>query len=215
MADEPGISRGQCAEYCGGAACADVVLRRRAEPRRSSQPGSPARRAGAAAGRARPQRAGEALFLASGCGACHAVRGTAATGRSAPTSPMSAAGIRLPPRTLPNDAGSLRRAGSATTSTSSPRTCMPPYGIFTDARARRPRRLSRRAWNEHRRRPAESTQLPNPAPRPAGELEELQRIWATPQGLADRSPPSTTRSSASSISAPPSCSSCWPACSRF
>lgn len=76
-ADETGVLRGQCAEYCGGPhalmafftvvetpdAFAAWAERQRAE---ASAPADPflAR--------------GRALFLASGCGGCHAVRGTGA-----------------------------------------------------------------------------------------------------------------------------------------
>ena len=40
--------------------------------------------AGAARPSSEPERRGQALFLAAGCGACHAVRGTAATGTIGP-----------------------------------------------------------------------------------------------------------------------------------
>jgi cytochrome c oxidase subunit II len=80
-AAQPGVFRGQCAEYCGGAHALmaleviampagdfDAWLGAEAEP---AAPG--ARRA-----------PGEDLFLAVGCGACHSIRGTTAAGRIGP-----------------------------------------------------------------------------------------------------------------------------------
>ncbi|MGJ0484566.1 MAG: cytochrome c oxidase subunit II [Methylomicrobium sp.] len=80
MADKPGIVRGQCAEYCGGAhalmafyavamapADYDVWLaKERADVKSASK------------------KEGEGLFLASGCGGCHTVRGTSADGKAGP-----------------------------------------------------------------------------------------------------------------------------------
>ena len=79
MADRPGVLRGQCAEYCGGAH-ALMALPVIAVPadefdawliRQAAFPPEPAT--------AHEQR-GKALFLAAGCGACHAIRGTSANG---------------------------------------------------------------------------------------------------------------------------------------
>jgi cytochrome c oxidase subunit II len=82
-AERPGIYRGQCAEYCGGphalmafevmampAADYAAWLRRAAEP--------------AMAPASEPARQGNSLFLATGCGACHTVRGTSAAGTLGP-----------------------------------------------------------------------------------------------------------------------------------
>jgi cytochrome c oxidase subunit 2 len=79
-AETPGLRRGQCAEYCGGAHALmaftvlalepdkyEARLRALAEPAASSR-----------------DRQGEAVFLRTGCGGCHAVRGTAAAGLSGP-----------------------------------------------------------------------------------------------------------------------------------
>jgi cytochrome c oxidase subunit 2 len=83
QADQAGVYRGQCAEYCGGphalmafemiampADAFDNWLRAQAGP--SAPPET---------GRATD---GARLFLASGCGACHTVRGTSATGAIGP-----------------------------------------------------------------------------------------------------------------------------------
>lgn len=78
----PGVYRGQCAEYCGGphALMALQVIAmppdehaawlKRAAPPPSSRSGD--------------HNHGQSLFLATGCGACHTVRGTAATGTIGP-----------------------------------------------------------------------------------------------------------------------------------
>ena len=64
---------------------------------------------------------GKALFLENGCGACHAIRGTAAKGGSARISRMSEARVSLAAGTFPNNLGTL--AGwIARPSTSSPAT---------------------------------------------------------------------------------------------
>ena len=81
--ERAGVFRGQCAEFCGTghAHMALVVrvlepeafrewLRSQREPARSPE---------------RPEaRDGERLFLATGCGACHTIRGTAADGTMGP-----------------------------------------------------------------------------------------------------------------------------------
>ena len=81
--DKPGIARGQCAEYCGGAhalMALHVVALPPAEfdawLAKESQP--------AAEPKAALLRRGLDIFLAHGCGACHTVRGTSARGRIGP-----------------------------------------------------------------------------------------------------------------------------------
>jgi cytochrome c oxidase subunit 2 len=82
-AERPGIYRGQCAEYCGGphalmafevvampAADHAAWLQRAAAP--AVDPAS------------ETARRGQSLFLATGCGACHTVRGTSAAGTLGP-----------------------------------------------------------------------------------------------------------------------------------
>jgi cytochrome c oxidase subunit 2 len=82
-ADRPGIFRGQCAEYCGGAhalMALEVVAMPQAEfaswLSREAAPGrEPA---------TEEERRGKSVLLAAGCGACHAVRGTQASGSIGP-----------------------------------------------------------------------------------------------------------------------------------
>lgn len=82
-AERPGVYRGQCAEYCGGPhalmafeviampqAEYDAWLTRETDPARTPSGG--------------PEQRGQELFVASGCGACHTVRGTQAAGTIGP-----------------------------------------------------------------------------------------------------------------------------------
>lgn len=83
QADRAGVYRGQCTEYCGAAHALmafDVVAQPVEEfdawlagqGRPAQEPADPV------------LRRGSELFLAAGCGACHALRGTPATGRIGP-----------------------------------------------------------------------------------------------------------------------------------
>lgn len=100
-ADEPGVYRGQCAEFCGlqHAKMAFLVvveepnafrrwLERQAEPSRAGSRGA-------------------RVFLASGCGSCHSIRGTTARGRVGPDLSHLASRRTLAAGTIPNDRGSL------------------------------------------------------------------------------------------------------------
>ncbi len=82
-AERPGVYRGQCAEYCGGphALMAFAVV---ALPEAEYAAWYARESAPAVAPSNQPERQGHALFIAAGCGTCHAVRGTAATGTVGP-----------------------------------------------------------------------------------------------------------------------------------
>ncbi len=83
QADQPGVFRGQCAEYCGGPhalMALEVVAMPPAEFEAWLQ--GQARPAAEPASEAAER--GRELFLAAGCGACHTVRGTAAAGTVGP-----------------------------------------------------------------------------------------------------------------------------------
>jgi cytochrome c oxidase subunit 2 len=81
--DRPGIYRGQCAEYCGGPHALmtmDVIAMPSSDyavwlERAAAMPATPETEIGLR---------GRSIFLAAGCGACHTVRGTAATGSVGP-----------------------------------------------------------------------------------------------------------------------------------
>ncbi len=127
-AERPGIYRGQCAEYCG-TAHAQMALEIVAMPR-------PEFDAWLAAAENPPAPAGETvergatLFLASGCGACHAVRGTQAAGAIGPD--LSRIGGRrfLAAATLPNTTENLARF-IVEPAALKPGSLMPPFAIFS------------------------------------------------------------------------------------
>ena len=127
-AERAGIYRGQCAEYCG-TAHAQMALEIVAMPR-------PEFDAWLAAADTSPIPAGEtvkrgaALFLASGCGACHAVRGTPAAGTIGPD--LSRIGGRrfLAAATVPNTTENLARF-IAEPAAVKPGSLMPPFAIFS------------------------------------------------------------------------------------
>lgn len=127
-AERPGIYRGQCAEYCGGPH-ALMALEIVAVPEAEFQAWLAA--ADARNEPAEPKvAAGEKLFLSTGCGACHAVRGTQAAGMVGPD--LSRVGGRrfLAAATLRNTAENL--AGFITDpQVAKPGALMPPFAIFT------------------------------------------------------------------------------------
>ncbi|WP_367718708.1 cytochrome c oxidase subunit II [Nitratireductor sp. GISD-1A_MAKvit] len=107
-ATEAGISRGQCAEYCGGAhalmsfyvvamppAEFDAWLESEAEDATEPQ-GDLARR-------------GQSHFMENGCGGCHTIRGTSATGMIGPDLTHLASRHSLGAATLPNNARMIAR----------------------------------------------------------------------------------------------------------
>ncbi len=103
---EPGVFRGQCGEYCGTqhALMAFMVVVQppadfarwlvgQGEPAAEPADGLAAR--------------GRALFLSSGCGACHTVRGTAADGRVGPDLTHVGSRLTIGAGILPQNVGTL------------------------------------------------------------------------------------------------------------
>ncbi len=130
-ADQPGVFRGQCAEFCGGPhalmAFEVVVL---------SEPDFEAWLKGQAAPGEEPTsnegRRGRDLFLAAGCGGCHTVRGTAAAGTIGPDLTHLGSRRSVGLDTLPMTAANIRqfiRDGQHL----KPGNPMPPFRIFADA----------------------------------------------------------------------------------
>lgn len=128
-ADEPGVSRGQCAEYCGGPhalMALEVIAMAPIEfdtwLDNQSRPASEPRSAIAVRGRD--------LFLQAGCGACHAVRGTAAAGAIGPD--LTHLGSR---RSVGIDTAAMGEASIARMIADSqhvkPGNRMPPFRIFS------------------------------------------------------------------------------------
>ena len=125
---EPGVYRGVCAEYCGEShawmlffavveepAAFDRWLAAQAEPAAPPE--------GALATR------GAEVFLASGCGACHAVRGTPADGVIGPDLTHVGSRLSLGAGLLDNDPAAFRR-WIAETAELKPGVHMPAFGAL-------------------------------------------------------------------------------------
>ena len=106
QAGEPGVYRGQCAEFCGvqhsmmaflaiaePAEAFDRWLARQAQP--AAEPTEPS------------LVRGRDVFLRAGCGGCHTVRGTPAAGRTGPDLTHIAGRRTLAAATVPNTRGHL------------------------------------------------------------------------------------------------------------
>ncbi len=107
-ATRPGVFRGPCAEYCGGAH-ALMALQVTAMPADEFEAWLSREGAGAAPAQDERAREGERLFLASGCGTCHAVRGTPAAGTIGPDLTHLASRQSIGADSLPLDRGNLSR----------------------------------------------------------------------------------------------------------
>ena len=130
VANEPGVSRGQCAEYCGGAhALMSFHVMAMDQPEyerwlaREAAPAEPPRDPAA--------QQGQLLFLASGCGACHAIRGTAAGGKIGPDLTHFGGRMSLAAATLPNNEVAIAR-WIKDNQHIKPQNLMPPFGIFSE-----------------------------------------------------------------------------------
>ncbi|HEV7346213.1 MAG TPA: cytochrome c oxidase subunit II [Devosia sp.] len=105
-ADEAGVYRGQCAEYCGAqhALMAFYVVAMEQDEFEQWY----ADQVQPAAEPDLPQfEAGRELFLTNGCGACHTVRGTPADGVIGPDLTHVGSRVSLAAGTLPNNVGTL------------------------------------------------------------------------------------------------------------
>jgi cytochrome c oxidase subunit 2 len=82
-AEKPGVYRGQCAEFCGlqHSHMAFVVI---AEDDADYQHWSTMQRLDGASPSGAEAIAGQAVFLAKPCAACHTIRGTPASGSTGP-----------------------------------------------------------------------------------------------------------------------------------
>lgn len=130
-AESPGVYRAQCAEYCGGPH-ALMALKVIAMPR-DEYTAWLAREAGPATARSTDiEWRGQSLFMAAGCGTCHAVRGTDATGEIGPDLTHFAArgsvGIDTLPLTVDNLARFIRDGQHI-----KPGNRMPEFRIFSSA----------------------------------------------------------------------------------
>ncbi len=127
QADRPGVYRGQCSEYCGGAH-ALMAVEVMAEPPEQFETWA----AQQATSASRPSHAGWTLFASSGCGACHTVRGTDANGGIGPDLTHLASRRTIAAAIQPNTPETLRRfiahAGDV-----KPGLRMPDYDRLSDA----------------------------------------------------------------------------------
>lgn len=130
-ATRPGVFRGPCAEYCGGPH-ALMALDVAAMPAGEFDAWLARERSDAAPTQTETAREGERLFHASGCGTCHAVRGTQAAGRIGPDLTHLGARRSLAAGTLPLDHANLARF-IAEGQTIKPGNRMPEFRIFTPA----------------------------------------------------------------------------------
>ena len=127
-----GVFRGVCAEYCGTAhalmAFPVVVLERDAFEAWLAAEARPARVPATERG-----RAGSALVIESGCGACHTIRGTGAAGTIGPDLTHVGGRITLGAATVPNEGRQLV-AWLADPARVKPGAHMPAFGMLGDAR---------------------------------------------------------------------------------
>ncbi|MEN5231020.1 cytochrome c oxidase subunit II [Brevundimonas naejangsanensis] len=125
QADRPGVYAGQCAEYCGGPhALMGFVVVAHAE---ADYEAWRARQAAPAAPSALP---GARVFAASGCAACHTIRGTEANGLAGPDLTHVGSRQTLGAGILPNNQGTM--AGWIADSQGiKPGNRMPSYPVLT------------------------------------------------------------------------------------
>lgn len=127
-ATRPGISRGQCAEYCGGAH-ALMAFNVIAMPERDFTDWLDH------AGRDAPRPStpgllrGQQLFITAGCGACHSIRGTEAKGTIGPDLSDLGDRLSLAAGTLPNNEAALAH-WIRDNQQIKPQNRMPPFLIF-------------------------------------------------------------------------------------
>lgn len=123
-----GTFRGVCAEFCGTAhalmAFAVVVMEPAEFEGWLEREAAPAKRP-----TQEPAATGAALFTALGCGGCHTVRGTMATGSIGPDLTHLSSRRSLGAGVLANDAASLHRWIAATDEIK-PEVRMPAYGML-------------------------------------------------------------------------------------
>lgn len=128
QADEPGSYSGQCAEFCGGphALMGMIVVAHTPKDFAVWR----AKQAAPAAATALPVSAGRQVFQASGCGACHSIKGTEANGLAGPDLSHVGSRATLGAGILPNNQGTM--AGWISHSQAiKPGNRMPAYPILT------------------------------------------------------------------------------------
>jgi cytochrome c oxidase subunit 2 len=130
-ATQPGVSRGQCAEYCGGAHAlmAFFVV---ALPSEEFATWLTRERSDAASPDTSDETDGQALFMSRGCVGCHTIRGTDANGTIGPDLTHVGSRLSLGAGILPNDPDAFAR-WIRDTQHIKPENLMPPFAIFAEA----------------------------------------------------------------------------------
>ena len=128
-AERPGVYRGQCAEYCGGPH-ALMALEVVAMPQAEYRAWLEREAASALPPTSEAHRRGQSLIVAAGCGACHTVRGTAATGTLGPDLTHIGGRRSVGVDTLPLNAENLVRFITSGQHVK-PGNLMPEFRIFT------------------------------------------------------------------------------------
>jgi cytochrome c oxidase subunit 2 len=130
-AERPGVSRGQCAEFCGGA---HALMSFYVVAMPPNEFAAWIEQAGADAhAPAMPLlRRGREIFLAAGCGGCHAIRGTPANGTIGPDLTHVGGRISLAAGVLASDESAFAR-WIADNQHIKPENRMPPFRIFSEA----------------------------------------------------------------------------------
>lgn len=127
---ETGTFRGVCAEYCGASHALMAFGVQVMEP--DAFDAWLQREAGTAAPpQQQAARAGQDAFLSAGCGSCHTIRGTPATGVIGPDLTHVGSRLTLAAGILPNDVDAFVRWISATDEVK-PRARMPAFGALGD-----------------------------------------------------------------------------------
>jgi cytochrome c oxidase subunit 2 len=130
QADEPGVYRGQCAEFCGHQH-AHMALNVVAEPMDTFQAWIRHQREPAMEPATDEERRGKEVFLQSTCVTCHAIRGTDAGSHVGPELTHVGSRLMIAAGTLPNARGHL--AGWIANSQSiKPGNRMPPNALAAD-----------------------------------------------------------------------------------
>lgn len=128
IADKPGVVRGQCAEYCGGAHALMAFYTVAMLPA-DYDDWLAEERAGA---KSSAEKKGERLFIASGCGGCHTVRGTPADGELGPDLTHVGSRLSLGAGIMPNEPEDFARWISRHKKLK-PENLMLPFDFFSES----------------------------------------------------------------------------------
>lgn len=128
VADKPGVVSGQCAEYCGGAHALMSFYTMAMTP--SDYDAWLAKEQANAIPTF--EKEGEQLFLSSGCGGCHTIRGTRASGKIGPDLTHVGSRQSLGAGILPNTKEGFVKWISRH-KTIKPENLMPPFDIFLES----------------------------------------------------------------------------------